>query len=740
MKGSGYLERGRRTLLGRPVRRPIGPVAPPPDPVGVADFELATWRVRPALARMTRADRIVALDAATLAILLILAEHPPGGVNRDELAARVFGPGDPDEHEPKLRRSLSFLRRVFSEDGAVHLENAAGNCYVLRVGAPAPGRALRPAEPGALFDDPRGVAAWLARGRRRGLALGLAALIVVVLTVAFVWLLDRGNIRIRGTVTAISVLAGEPGQNRNPSFSPDGRQLVYSWRAADEGPETLYLRAVAGGARHALTRGDGADRYPVWSPAGNLIAFARETASGCEVRVIAPDGAAERSVGDCALGAAGPMGWAPDGAALVFAHRAAAMLPTQLVSVGLGDGRLSGVTNPVIGMPGDSRPALASSGRRLLFVRTRAVGVADLMLLDLGADLQKLTHDGVPPAGAAWESGGWVLVYAAARAGHSALWRARPDGSPPALLLASDAELREPALSTDGRRVAFEAWHVATRIVALPLADAAGAAAGGRAIAAAGRAAALAPDGSRIVFVATTAGGLEHLVLAAPDGSGAHPLVGLEAEALETPRWSPDVRYVTCAAVGAGRSDVWVVGVDGGVPRRLTRDGASRAPSFSRDGRWVYFGSDRSGSWQVWRQPWPEAGEEAQQLTTEGGLAALESRAGDAVYYVRPDRGGLWRRGREPGGDETLATPELAAADWRNWDVGPDAVWFAARDRADAPPVLARYSIDEERVTRLRGLPELLSESGFALDAGATLLLITEAGSASSQIRMATLE
>ena len=124
MKRPTFLELGRRTQFGRPVRRPIGPVAPPPDPASVADFDLGTWRVRPGVARMTRADRILALDAQTLTVLLILAERPPGGVNRDELIARVFGPGDDEDHRDKLRRCLSFLRRAFSEDGAVRIANA----------------------------------------------------------------------------------------------------------------------------------------------------------------------------------------------------------------------------------------------------------------------------------------------------------------------------------------------------------------------------------------------------------------------------------------------------------------------------------------------------------------------------------------------------------------------------------------------------------------------------------------
>src|SRR3974390_1081610 len=95
-----YLEVGRRKLFGRPERKILGPVDPPPDPAGVPDFDLGTWRGRPAPPPVARADRIVAHAPASLAVILMLRDAPPEGLNRDLLAARLFGPG---EHEAGLR-------------------------------------------------------------------------------------------------------------------------------------------------------------------------------------------------------------------------------------------------------------------------------------------------------------------------------------------------------------------------------------------------------------------------------------------------------------------------------------------------------------------------------------------------------------------------------------------------------------------------------------------------------------
>ncbi|HUO96005.1 MAG TPA: hypothetical protein VMT92_07215 [Steroidobacteraceae bacterium] len=737
MKRPTFLELGRRRQFGRPVKRPIGPVDPAPDPAQVADFDLGTWRVRPALARMTRADRILALDPQTLLVLLILAERPPGGVNRDQLIARVFGPGEEEDNRDKLRRCLSFLRRAFSEDGAVRILNEPGDCFVLEVGAPAPERGLRTPAADVLLENPSAVDTWLRRSKPHLLAIGVAAVVVVALALALLAISNQGHVVLLGRVARVAALATEPGVKTSPSFSPDGRQLVYSWRQG-AGPAKLYVRALPNGAPRALTGGGGEDVYPVWSPRGDLIAFQRRADAGCAVLAIPPAGGEMRLLGDCDFGGGGPMTWLRDGSALIYTHRSAWVLPTQIVSVSVSEARMVGVTNPVVGGPGDSSPALAPTGRRLTFLRARAPGAADLMLLELGGNLpERLTRDGVPTAGAAWEPAGLTLIFASPRAGHDALWRSRVNGTAPELLLAGPDPLRAPALSSDGRSLAFERWHVTSRITRRPLDPNGAALAPWREGGALERGAQVAPDGRRVAFVSNR-GGRDQLMLVPAAGGEPVALTKESFDHLESPRWSPDGRSIACAAARGGALDVWVVDVASGAAERVTSDGKSRAPSFSRDGRYLYFGSARGGSWQIWRRPWPGDGA-PEQLTAEGGLAALESRDGNLLYFVRPDRRGLWQRGREPGGDDALISPELSPLDFRNFEVTADAIWFVTRSE-DGPPRLARYSLIDGRYTAGAALPAILPDSGIALAPDGKSLLIAEAAASQVDLELAALE
>ena len=59
----------------------------------------------------------------------------------------------------------------------------------------------------------------------------------------------------------------------------------------------------------------------------------------------------------------------------------------------------------------------------------------------------------------------------------------------------------------------------------------------------------------------------------------------------------------------------------------------AEVPSWSRDGRWIYFSSDRTGEDQVWKIP--AEGGEAVQVTRRGGTAGFESPDGKFLYYAK---------------------------------------------------------------------------------------------------------
>ena len=56
------------------------------------------------------------------------------------------------------------------------------------------------------------------------------------------------------------------------------------------------------------------------------------------------------------------------------------------------------------------------------------------------------------------------------------------------------------------------------------------------------------------------------------------------------PYWSPDGQVIAFASDAGGEFDNFTVPVGGGEPRRLTsHPGIDICPTFSWDGKWIYF-------------------------------------------------------------------------------------------------------------------------------------------------------
>src|SRR5262249_50214269 len=105
-----------------------------------------------------------------------------------------------------------------------------------------------------------------------------------------------------------------------------------------------------------------------------------------------------------------------------------------------------------------------------------------------------------------------------------------------------------------------------------------------------------------------------------------------------TPRWSPDGQRLVFDARVTGSSDIYVVNVDGGAPRQLTNEpSADIMPVWSKDGRWIFFGSDRDGDWQIWKIR--ALGGQAVPVTKSGGYGIVGATDG-FIYYTRSSGAG----------------------------------------------------------------------------------------------------
>jgi hypothetical protein len=129
-------------------------------------------------------------------------------------------------------------------------------------------------------------------------------------------------------------------------------------------------------------------------------------------------------------------------------------------------------------------------------------------------------------------------------------------------------------------------------------------------------------------------------------------------------------------------ANLYVIDAEGGRPRALTTEDADDvAPRWSRDGRWLYFGSNRDGSWQLWKMP--ADGGEAVRVTDAGGYTGEESAEGTDVLYTKFGVAGLWARPVEDG-PERLVSEALGAPMGMSWAVTDAGVLFPQRAEGTA--------------------------------------------------------
>ncbi len=102
--------------------------------------------------------------------------------------------------------------------------------------------------------------------------LWAAAAALVVAALAGEWLWRRPA---PGPAETLAPVTTYSGSQIHPSFSPDGRQIAFSWNGEKADNYDIYVKLVGETNALRLTTDPAADTCPVWTPDGRRIAFQR---------------------------------------------------------------------------------------------------------------------------------------------------------------------------------------------------------------------------------------------------------------------------------------------------------------------------------------------------------------------------------------------------------------------------------------------------------------------------------
>lgn len=190
------------------------------------------------------------------------------------------------------------------------------------------------------------------------------------------------------------------------------------------------------------------------------------------------------------------------------------------------------------------------------------------------------------------------------------------------------------------------------------------------------------PDGRRIAFVSNRAGGIGEIWIADADGSNAVRLTRGFGNQQGSPGWSPDGRTIVFdSRAENGHTDIWTIDSTGSGLRQITRDLAEDIlPSFSHQGDFIYFSSNRTGRFEIWRTL--ASGGPDEQVTRNGGSFSRESWDGRILYY----KAGEWNDDRlvgrpTAGGQERTMVPCVAVF---GYAVAPHGIFYHQCDTTSA--------------------------------------------------------
>jgi dipeptidyl aminopeptidase/acylaminoacyl peptidase len=218
-------------------------------------------------------------------------------------------------------------------------------------------------------------------------------------------------------------LTNDPSEYNYPSWSPDGKKIVFATRRT--GNWQLYTMNADGSGKMRLTNDKNNDEFPAWSIDGKKIAFISDQDGYHQIYVINGDGSNQIKITSDQYGHSFPT-WSPDGIKIAFVSSIAGDLQVYYVDTTGGNQiRLTGGSTA----KNNNYPAWSPDGKRIAFSSNRDGNWQIYIMNPDGSKQMRVTSDSSNCNFPAWSLDGKKIAFVSDRDGTHQIYNMDANGS-----------------------------------------------------------------------------------------------------------------------------------------------------------------------------------------------------------------------------------------------------------------------------------------------------------------------
>ena len=614
-------------------------------------------------------------------MLVALLEYSGEVITREELRERVW-PGDHvQDFDNSLRVAVNKLRQALDDDpdDPQYIETLPRRGYrwlypvTVQESTHSTAGTDADSDHDSEGEEPYGVGDGnlpkiLSRQGFGSKSLWLTALLVVLVLVAARYLRREpatGDPRVVPLTTY-------PGLEYMPAFSPDGKQVAFTWTGPDvNGDYRVYVKPVGDERPRLLTEPPtgASDGDPVWSRDGKSIYFYRRGGADSGIYVAPVEGGQPHRLIATSLGGQrvrrARFDASPTADLLVYPDSVAGKATVALFVFNLATMTSRQITEPPASSEGDGDPAFSHDGTTVAYQRNVSDREEVYAVSPNGGPSRQLTSSFIADFidGLAWTADDHNVLM-----GGKQLRSISVSSNEQTVSIIPYVPGQALFPAVHDHQLAYVQATLSANVWKLTLRDATHVVGEPTQLISSTRqqaAPAYSPDGSRIAFQSDRSGDWE-IWTCARDGSDPVQLTHFRGPLSGTPRWSPDGKQISFDSRANGVSQIYLVSAAGGEPRQLTHGGqGSIVPSWSRDGQWIYYSTIKDGTASVWKMP--VQGGTALPVTSNDGIYAVESFDRKYIYFSRDSLDGTIWRMPAGGGNEELVEGAPKPFDTSHW-------------------------------------------------------------------------